>query len=172
MLFTNDVTKEMREFPKKVFVFMGSLDGLSGFLGAVGGAYTPGQLQTLINQTVIPMTLVFSILFLKTKYQRWQYVGAALIMAGAVVATVPQFLGGGSSSTSTKWYAILVFFAGIWPSSMYSLSLSLSLSRFPSFCAPHLTFSCCVLQLLKPLSTLYRFFQCLQGVLSQGRRRY
>eukprot|EP00128_Syssomonas_multiformis_P016742 Colp12_sorted_trinity150504_noHs@12383 len=112
--FTNDITPEQRQMPKKIFVFMGFLDSFSGFLGAIGGAYTDGSLQTILNQSLIPITLLLSVIFLKMKYQKLQYMGAAIMMAGAALACVPSF--NGSNQGTTKVYSVLIFFAGIIPS--------------------------------------------------------
>ena len=43
---------------------------------------TPGQLQTLLNQTIIPATMILSFFFIGTKFENYQLGGALLIIAG------------------------------------------------------------------------------------------
>ena len=42
------------------FFVMGFLDALSAFLSTMGGAFTDGSLQNLLNQCVIPATIRFT----------------------------------------------------------------------------------------------------------------
>lgn len=93
---------------------MASLDALGGFLCSIGndiyysqhsimflgGAYTGGALQTLLNQTIIPVTLLMSFFYLSTKYRMSQCSGATLILAGAVVAVIPSLTSQSASSTT------------------------------------------------------------------------
>ena len=49
-----EITPEMRACPKGPFAIMALLDCLGGLLAALGAAGTPGQLQTLLNQSLAP----------------------------------------------------------------------------------------------------------------------
>ena len=117
------ITPEMRQFPMQRFAVMASLDGSAGLLGTIGGAGCAGQvrstlfarshslcatqLQTLIGQSGIPMTMAFSALALQTRYVARQYIGertgfarlgvsdfdrsgALLIVIGALFGMAPQ----------------------------------------------------------------------------------
>ena len=86
---------------------MGLLDAASSTLGAIGGALTPGQLQTLLGQTIIPITILLSIVYIKEKFKTNQIVGAVLILLGSILASVPFLLGGsdddeGSTSSASS----------------------------------------------------------------------
>lgn len=61
----------MRAFPHRRYWVMATADGLAGFLSSLGAAYTPGQYQTLINQTQIPFTMVAAFILLGTRYELW-----------------------------------------------------------------------------------------------------
>jgi len=61
---------------------MGFLDALGTFFTAMGSAYTPGPLQPLLNQTLIPFTMLASAIFIRTKYETMELVGAGLILCG------------------------------------------------------------------------------------------
>jgi hypothetical protein len=56
---------------------MGALDAVAGLFGAVGGSVTAGQVQIVINQANIPITMMFSRIYLSVSSYTWsQYVGA------------------------------------------------------------------------------------------------
>ena len=84
----------MEAFPHKIFICMAFLDALGTFLTAMGSAGTPGPLQPLLNQTLIPFTMVASFLFMGTKYGWMELIGASLIFAGALVSCIPDVTGG------------------------------------------------------------------------------
>lgn len=70
------------------FAIMGGLDSLGGVLMVLGGIRTAGTMQLLLSQAVIPFTLLMSVLFLKRRFHGVQYLGAAAILFGIVVAKV------------------------------------------------------------------------------------
>jgi hypothetical protein len=74
------------------FTMMGFLDSFAGFLSCVGGAYVGGAVQSLINQTTIPLTLMLSKCFLNATYSKLQNLGAVIILAGACVSVLPSLL--------------------------------------------------------------------------------
>jgi hypothetical protein len=107
VILTNDITPEMWAFPHKVFMCMGLLDSLGTFFTAMGTAYTPGPLQPLLNQTLIPFTMVASFFFLGTRYLKLELVGALCILLGACVSCIPNLTG---TRDDSRWYAILLYF--------------------------------------------------------------
>ena len=60
MLFTDHITAEMRSYPQIRFICMGILDSCGTFLAAMGAVNTPGHDQPLLNQTLIPLTMLAS----------------------------------------------------------------------------------------------------------------
>ena len=67
MLCTNDITPAMRKTPQRIFVFMALLDSFGTFFISMGSVYTPGQIQPLLNQALIPMTMGFSCVWLRSR---------------------------------------------------------------------------------------------------------
>eukprot|EP01035_Chromulina_nebulosa_P068933 gene68933-94465_t len=65
---------------------MGLLDGASSTLGTIAGAFCPGELQTILNQSVIPVTMCLSYVFLGSHFKALQIWGSAFILIGALVA--------------------------------------------------------------------------------------
>ncbi|KAN0036519.1 hypothetical protein ACTFIV_001817 [Dictyostelium citrinum] len=96
ILFTNDIPKETRSFPQWKFVIMGALDAVTGYFVVIGGIKTSGPLQQLLNQSVIPITMLLSFFFLKERYSLIQLGGALVIIGGVVVSLIPSLTGGNS----------------------------------------------------------------------------
>ena len=61
----------------------------------------PGELQTVLNQMVIPITMMGASVFLNAHFERFQIWGSAFIVLGAVVASSDYILNGGSSKSAT-----------------------------------------------------------------------
>eukprot|EP00965_Chrysotila_dentata_P045000 1494767-Pleurochrysis_carterae.AAC.3 len=78
------------------FLAMGIMDCFGTFFTAMGAVYTPGQYQTLMNQSLIPATMLASVIFLGVRYSFLQLAAAVLIVLGAVVSIGPSLLLGGS----------------------------------------------------------------------------
>ena len=108
-LFTDKITPEMTSLPKRKFMIMGLLDCFGTFFTAMGAVYTPGQIQTLLNQCLIPLTLFASLMFLKSKYNIKQLVGAVVILAGAASVVIPSIVTQSFSSNEIRWYSCLVY---------------------------------------------------------------
>lgn len=75
------------------YVYMGALDAASATLGAIAGVDTPGQLQTILNQMIIPFTMLFSLFFLGSSFEQYQIWGSVLILLGTVLASSDYFFG-------------------------------------------------------------------------------
>lgn len=108
-LFTDQITKEMTDIPKYKFMIMGLLDCFGTFFTAMGAVYTPGQFQTLLNQCLIPLTMLASYVFLKIKYTNYQLMGALTILIGAAAVVVPSFLKSEFTSDQLRVYACVVY---------------------------------------------------------------
>lgn len=70
----------------KKFGMMGIFDGLSGTLMVLGGVHTSGNMQVLLTQAVIPITMFLSIAFIGKRFHIVQHVGALAIVLGIVLA--------------------------------------------------------------------------------------
>lgn len=78
----NPIPKELLYQPQYKFVVMALLDSCGTFLSAMGSVRTPGYLQTILNQTLIPILMVVSSIVFGTRFTAAQVSGAALIVAG------------------------------------------------------------------------------------------
>src|SRR4051794_12594530 len=81
------LSPEMRAFPKSRFAMMGGLDAVAGLFAIVGGALTAGQVQIVVQQANIPITMALSRMYLKISSYAWsQYIGAFIIVLGGMVS--------------------------------------------------------------------------------------
>ena len=60
MLCTDEITPEMRTFPQTTFFKLAILDAFGTFFTAMGAVYTPMEYQPILNQTLIPFTMLAS----------------------------------------------------------------------------------------------------------------
>lgn len=76
----------------------------------LGSVYTPGQYQTLLNQTLIPLTMIVAFILLRTRYSRGEVGGAVVVVVGASLAVIPA-VAAGHSVAAVRWWAVLLYFA-------------------------------------------------------------
>lgn len=108
MCLSDVVTPEMRKLSKKRFFIMGFLDALGTFFTAMGAAFTPGSLQPIINQNLIPWIMLMSRVYLKKLYNFGEFSGALLIMLSACISALPQLFIP-HSGDNFRWYAVLFY---------------------------------------------------------------
>ena len=96
------------------FAVMGLLDASSAFLSTMGGTYTDGSLQNLLNQCVIPLTILMSAVWLREHVTCAQAVGSGAILVGTAVSVFPALLTPNSHTTTTA-VGVSIFSLGIIP---------------------------------------------------------
>ncbi|CAK9076684.1 Hypothetical protein (Fragment) [Durusdinium trenchii] len=67
--------------PKRGLLRAACADQLGTLLASVGATHVPGQTQVLLNQSVLPLTMLLS-LVLGRRYGLQHFLGAALVLAG------------------------------------------------------------------------------------------
>jgi hypothetical protein len=88
--------------------------------------YIPsGALIILLVQAAIPISMVVTKVFLKTKYKVHNYIGAIIVVIGLVVVLVPQLIGGGGDNPNHESKLII----GIWCGVMILSCIPMTLSR-------------------------------------------
>jgi drug/metabolite transporter (DMT)-like permease len=112
MLFTNDITPEMRKFPMYKFAIMGLFDTLSNLISTWPIPYLSGTLVNVLSNAVLPLTMIGSVVFLKTRYKKSHFLGCGLVIYGIMVKLMPQlFLGesqGRNGSNPLLWIVLLI----------------------------------------------------------------
>eukprot|EP00929_Paragymnodinium_shiwhaense_P049254 TRINITY_DN24857_c0_g1_i1.p1 TRINITY_DN24857_c0_g1~~TRINITY_DN24857_c0_g1_i1.p1 ORF type:complete len:492 (-),score=76.76 TRINITY_DN24857_c0_g1_i1:257-1732(-) len=115
MLAGSQVLNVNKELLQK-FTLMGLFDGVSGILQVLGSVHTSGPTQVLLSQVAIPATLVCSVLFLGAKFHHLQYIGAATILAGIIMANWFKSADDDSSSGSDDLIFNALFVLAVIPS--------------------------------------------------------
>eukprot|EP00434_Breviolum_minutum_P011089 symbB.v1.2.009784.t1/scaffold574.1/size185248/9 len=72
-------------------------DQLGTLLASIGATHVPGQMQVLLNQSVLPLTMLLS-LGLGRRYDLQHFAGAALVLAGA-----------GAAENQLFWSSLMIF---------------------------------------------------------------
>jgi hypothetical protein len=119
-IWRGQITREMRQIRwHPLMAAVGILDSLNGLLIVYASplSRTPGPLQSVLGQTAIPFTLLFSkvIVSQRKTYSSRQLGGAALVIGAVMFALIPmwQRVADGSYSTSSEqWWWPLIFLIG------------------------------------------------------------
>lgn len=100
-------------------IYTGLFVVFSSWLGRVNG-----PLQTILLQSVIPFTLIFSKLMLFKKYTLPQMIGATFVMFGIIFSLVPLFhdLRDGTAHINTQaWWWPLIMILGMVPAAAMNI---------------------------------------------------
>ncbi len=104
---------------------MGVLDTLGNLIGTIPASYVSGSVNVTMSQSLIPINVVASILFLKIKYQWTHYLGVFIvsmrlifqitryILIGILVDVIPLFES--SNSGNNDWFWVLLLFIAYIP---------------------------------------------------------
>lgn len=89
----SQITSEATSIPKYKFAVMGVLDSIAGIMQSLATNYiVNGSLITLLSQAAIPVSMIISKIFLKTKYTATQYIGSLIVAGGLAVVLIPVFV--------------------------------------------------------------------------------
>lgn len=76
---------------KMHYSIVGLFNALNGILIIFSNPHVTGVLQSILAQAVIPFTLLLSIIWLRTRFKAYQYVGAFIVICGVGVSLIPTF---------------------------------------------------------------------------------
>ena len=99
--FKGEISDEVKQTSHVKFIVMASCDGVAGFLAAMGAVYTSGAAQQLLNQTLIPWTMLTSFFMLGKGSTMQQMVGAGIILGGVGVVLTPHILASAGVKAAT-----------------------------------------------------------------------
>ena len=120
MIFTSNITKETTDFPKSKFLMMGLFDSFAGVLMLFGGVHTAGSTQALLGNSIIPITMLLSVIFLKTPFKFNHYFGAFVIMCGVLAVIAPQLLSSANTGGDEPLFNF-IFVLSVVPSAFSSI---------------------------------------------------
>lgn len=103
-----EIDDEVRNTSHAKFMVMASCDGLAGFLAAMGAVYTSGAVQQLLNQTLIPFTMLMSFILLGKMSSAQHIIGAGVILLGVVVVLTPHIFGDDAEPTLRDSHTLIL----------------------------------------------------------------
>ncbi|EER08195.1 hypothetical protein Pmar_PMAR013105 [Perkinsus marinus ATCC 50983] len=86
-----------------LLMFGGLGDAIGGLLGFIGQPYVSGVMYSLMNQAIVPFTVIFSLLILGTRYISLELIGVLIVLL-AVCMSMHNF----SASHSDPFMAALI----------------------------------------------------------------
>lgn len=114
LLFTKDITPEMKRFPHYKFAIMAFFDMIFNLTSSWPVPYLQGTIINVLSNVTLPMTMAGSILFLKTRYKGAHYLGAVLVIYGIMVQLLPQLFlhendsDNGQNKNAGLWIPVLI----------------------------------------------------------------
>jgi len=125
MWVTGEISPAMRAtVPASTYFIMGLLDTLYNQATTMSSPRTSAPVQNLLFQLPVPLTMVLSkLLWPRTRYTRGQYIGAFVIVAGAITSILPQLIhppapdsdatGTSDSAPDNNVGSVLLYLAGV-----------------------------------------------------------
>lgn len=132
---SDDISPEMRAFPKWKFALISICDTFAGLLILIPARHVDGDLLTLLIQGTVPATLFFSVVILKKRFAlrvfvsiqfvsltcgplfdrfHWlHYVGCVIILGGIFLNTYPAIHDDAAGPADSIWYTIPLFLSCI-----------------------------------------------------------
>eukprot|EP00048_Salpingoeca_helianthica_P020101 m.4825 g.4825 ORF g.4825 m.4825 type:complete len:369 (+) comp4397_c0_seq2:235-1341(+) len=100
------------------FLVIGGLISLSNFLNFTGmrGNVVAGPLAVLLQQAVLPCTVLFSVLILRRVYARHEVAGVAVVLLGIAMVSVTEMLA--THATAAKIVAVFLLLAAALPNAL------------------------------------------------------
>jgi hypothetical protein len=94
MYYSGEITMEHRQFPQKALFIMALFDTAGNVLGTWPLPYIPPSIVNVLSNSVLPMTMLASVVLLKTGYKWTHYLGAVLVVSGIMVRLIPTLSAG------------------------------------------------------------------------------
>lgn len=107
MLCTKDITPEMRRFPQYKFAIMGLFDTSFNVFSTFPIQHLGGDLANVLSQTILPINMIGSYIFLKTRFKKVHYWGALLVIYGIMVK-LSDSIGTPAFSGAFGWIVLAV----------------------------------------------------------------
>eukprot|EP00475_Leptophrys_vorax_P038553 TRINITY_DN6820_c0_g1_i4.p1 TRINITY_DN6820_c0_g1~~TRINITY_DN6820_c0_g1_i4.p1 ORF type:complete len:439 (+),score=77.41 TRINITY_DN6820_c0_g1_i4:73-1317(+) len=86
---SKEITDEHRKCPQKPLFVMAIFDTLGTVVGTWPLPYIPSSITNILSNSALPMTMLCSVILLRTKYKWTHYLGALLVTSGIIVRLIP-----------------------------------------------------------------------------------
>lgn len=106
-MWRGDITPEMRRFPHHRYAIMALFDTAFNVFSTFPIQYLGGDLSNVLSQGVLPINMLGSAMFLRTRYKKVHYWGALLVVYGILVKLSPD-LGTPNFSGSAGWVLLML----------------------------------------------------------------
>ncbi len=90
----------------RIFGAIGALEAATFVLQLQAAAYLPGTVIAVLTQSLLPFTMLLSFLFLNRRYSVRQLLGAASVIAGVLICTLPGARGGAIAPWAALQYGL------------------------------------------------------------------
>lgn len=137
MFVSRTISREVRNgHPMRVYAMTGMLDAMATMMGTLPLPYVPGPVVSVLSKISVPLLMVGSIVYLRTRYQVTHYLGALVILAGVAVNLVPFLLdapgGGATQDNPYNWFWVALVLAAVVPGVASNLVKERALKGAPS----------------------------------------
>ena len=156
LISRNFFTSVEKNFSKLQYLLIAVVDSFGILLQGIGNQFTPGILQTLLGQVIIPVSIILSIVMLKRKYSWISYLGALIVIGGIVISFIPDF---SHKIKDLRWYSCIIYTAGV---VFMALSFILKEKAFDNGASPYLL-TVFVAVLMVPITFLIFPIQSIPG---------
>ena len=126
--YKNQITRSMRSLRWiKYMMLVGVFDAANGFLIVFSSQSkrVPGALQSILVQSIIPFTFVFSYFLLPKKYHWRHMLSVLVVMIGITFSLIPTFkrMHDGTTKVSLQsgWYWPFIFILGCVPGALMNI---------------------------------------------------
>uniref|UniRef100_A0A7S1CLN1 EamA domain-containing protein n=1 Tax=Bicosoecida sp. CB-2014 TaxID=1486930 RepID=A0A7S1CLN1_9STRA len=106
-MWRGDITPEMRRFPQHRYAIMALFDASFNIFSTFPVPHLGGDLSNVLSQGVLPINMLGSAVFLRTRYKKVHYWGALLVVYGILVKLSPD-IGSPSFGGSAGWVLLML----------------------------------------------------------------
>jgi len=123
LLFTKQITPEMRKAQQYKMAIIGVLTAVNGIFILFASPNVPGTMQALLGPTIvtIPMAMVLSFIMLKRRYNFYQLFAVLVILFGLGIAIWPSLHQSGGSRQFGSFFWNSMFVIGSLPAAASSV---------------------------------------------------
>jgi hypothetical protein len=139
------------KYPIKQLCIIAVLNLIYSIIITVTTPYVSIFLGMVFNRLILPLTLLFSHIYLRYRYHKTHYIGIAIIICGIVLSTIPKLL---SSQDHTNHISLIFYISAVIPVTFSYIVVEKYMKDFPN--SSYLYMNCVILafQIVFGISTM------------------